>query len=245
MTRPTRTVTTANRQMPGGVGAQAPALPPATETLRPVVPQRDLWVTLGMAVAAISAAVSSFDGLRSLAIASGWPVMLAPLLPLTIDSYAMTSVRVWLSASTSSQRARRFARTNAIGAIGLSLAGNAAWHLIAADLLALSWMIVLGVGSVPALILGLVSHLAVLRKQIDPTPQHVPSTPHESGGRPPSRTEDDLLEAARAADAVHRAEHDGRAITRDKLRSTLHISGQRATELRRQLREQPSAASPS
>lgn len=237
-------MTTADRRLSSGVGAETSTLPAATHLL-PVVPRRDLWVTFGMAVAAISAAVSSFDGLRSLAIASGWPVMLAPLLPLTIDSYAMTSVRVWLSASTNSQRARRFARTNAIGAIGLSLAGNAAWHLIAADLLALSWVIVLGVGSVPALVLGLVSHLAVLRKQIDPIPQDVPSTTHESGGRPPSRDGDHLLAAARAADAAHRAANDGRAITRDKLRAALHISGQRATELRRQLRELPSVASSS
>jgi hypothetical protein len=214
---------------------------PEGQTL--LVSRRDPLVTLGMAVAATSAAVSSFDGLRSLAVASGWAVMLAPLLPLTIDSYAMTSVRVWLSATTSSQRARRFARTNAIGAIGLSLAGNAAWHLIAAKLLSLSWVIVLGVGSVPALILGLVSHLAVLRNQVDPVPAgDVLSTPLEFGNGTQYADEDALLAAARAADAAWRADHGGRSITRDELRRNLRVSGVRATAVLRAMRAEQAHA---
>src|SRR5262245_39748942 len=91
---------------------------------------RDWWVSLGMAVSGTSAAVSSFAGLRALAAVAGWPAVLAPLLPLTIDAYAMTATRVWLAESTRSQRARRFARTNAVGAILLSLSGNAVYHLI-------------------------------------------------------------------------------------------------------------------
>lgn len=85
---------------------------------------RDWWVILGMTVTAISAAVSSFSGLRSLAAATGWPEALSPLFPLTVDAYAMTATRVWLSGSTGSERARRFARWNAIMAIGLSLSAT-------------------------------------------------------------------------------------------------------------------------
>src|SRR5438552_1955033 len=131
---------------------------------------RDWWVSAGIAVSATSAAVSSFSGLRSLAIVTGWPEVLASLLPLTIDSYAATSVRVWLAASTQSQRARRFARLNAIGAILLSLAGNAVSHLIAAQLLAVNSAVVLAVGAIPPVILGLVVELAVLRGQVDLVP---------------------------------------------------------------------------
>ncbi|HEU5159536.1 MAG TPA: DUF2637 domain-containing protein, partial [Streptosporangiaceae bacterium] len=59
---------------------------------------KDWWVMAGMAVAAASAALASFSGLRGIAIIAGWPNRLAWLLPLTIDAHAMTSARVWLAA---------------------------------------------------------------------------------------------------------------------------------------------------
>src|SRR6266536_6602883 len=108
---------------------------------------RDWWVVVGMTTAAASAAVASFSGLRGLAEAAGWPPRLAWLLPLTIDAYAMTSARVWLAGTS---RARGFARANAIGAIGASIIGNAAYHLVAAGLLTVSWPVVVLVGAVPA-----------------------------------------------------------------------------------------------
>ncbi len=138
---------------------------------------RDVWVGLGMTVSAMAAAISSFSGLHSLALATGWHPWVAPLFPLTIDAWAMTSTRVWLAASTTSSRARFFARRCAVGAILSSLAGNAVWHLIGAHLLGVGWVVVLAVGAVPPVVLGLVSHLAVLRKQVDPVvPESVPST---------------------------------------------------------------------
>jgi hypothetical protein len=209
-------------------------------------------VTLGLAVTATSAAVSSFAGLRGLAVMAGWQVWLAPLLPATIDSYAMTSVRVWLSESTRSVRARRFARTNAMGAIGLSLVGNGVYHLVAVGLLAASWPVVVAVGAVPALILGLVSHMAVLHAQADlPVPQVGPSPTGSAPGTgpgpdapapngPPYRTEGELLAAARTADQAHRAAH-GRGISRDALRRELRIGGARATALLRRLKQDDSA----
>src|SRR5206468_5814275 len=105
-----------------------------SEATRPTQ-RRDWWVSAGIAVSATSAAVSSFSGLRSLAIVAGWPDTLSPLLPLTVDAFAMTATRVWLAASTGSGRARRFARWNATCAILLSVAGNGVFHLIAANLL--------------------------------------------------------------------------------------------------------------
>ncbi|MBX7268825.1 DUF2637 domain-containing protein [Micromonospora sp. Llam7] len=137
-----------------------------------------------MTVTAISAAVSSFSGLQSLAAATGWPEALSPLFPLTVDAYAMTATRIWLSGSTGSERARRFARWNAIMAIGLSLIGNAVWHLIAAQVLTISWVIVVLVGAVPPAVLGLLSHLAVLRGQEEPVPVS-PARPGEPEQLPP------------------------------------------------------------
>jgi hypothetical protein len=173
--------------------------------------------------------------LRSLAAATGWPEALSPLFPLTVDAYAMTATRVWLSGSTGSERARRFARWNAIMAIGLSLVGNAVWHLIAAQVLTVSWVIVVLVGAVPPAVLGLLSHLAVLRSQTEAL--HVP--PVEDDQDEPEddaeATPDELLTQAQHADAAHRAEH-GKPITRDQLRKTLRVSTERASHILRELR---------
>jgi hypothetical protein len=129
--------------------------------------RRDWWVALGLFVSAVSAAVSSFAGLHALALSTGWHPWAAPLFPLTVDCYALTAVRVWLARSTRSGRARRFARANAVGAILLSVLGNATWHLVAAELVSVTWVVVVLVGAVPPVVLGLVAHLAVLRTQDD------------------------------------------------------------------------------
>jgi hypothetical protein len=228
---------------------------------------RDWWVMAGMAVAAASAAVASFSGLRGLALLAGWPGGLAWLLPLTVDAYAMTSARVWLATSTRSAAARRFARANALGAIVTSIAGNAAYHAVGAGLLSVSWPIVVAVGAVPAAVLGLTAHLHALRGRVDPDPAapsaagrtgsdaahrtgrssrgtagRTPDGPHDESARGTRRTaprrrprsESELLSAARDAAARYRQAH-GRPITRDALRTELHISGARASELRRRL----------
>jgi hypothetical protein len=129
----------------------------------PTTKPRDGWVMTGMAVAATSAAVASFTGLRGLALVAGWPDRLAWLLPITIDAYAMTSARVWLAPTSHTRRARRFAQANAIGAIATSIVGNAAYHAVSVRLLTVSWPIVVIVGAVPAAVLGLTAHLHALR----------------------------------------------------------------------------------
>jgi hypothetical protein len=199
---------------------------------------RDWWVIVGMAVAAVSAAVASFAGLRGLAQVAGWPDRLAWLLPVTIDAYAMTSARVWLAGTLGSS----FARANAIGAIATSIVGNAGYHLVAAGLVPISWPIVVLVGAVPAAVLGLTAHLHAIRT-IVPAGQGLASTarngpeagPRVRTRRAKRRTETELLNAAREADARHREAHNGRPISRDELRSALRIAGPKATELRRRL----------
>jgi hypothetical protein len=110
-----------------------------------------------MSVSATAAVVSSFAGLRALAIAAGWQPLMAPLLPLCIDAYALSATRVWLAGEPMLTRARRFARWNAVGAIGLSLAGNAAYHAIATGLLAVTWAVIVIVGAVPPAVLDVIS----------------------------------------------------------------------------------------
>lgn len=198
--------------------------------------RRDWWLVLSMGVSASSAMVSSFSGLRALAEAAGWSPVMASSLPMTVDAYALAATRIWLADSSATPRARQFARWNAMGAIGLSLAGNATYHAIAAGLMKITWVVVVIVGAVPPAVLGLVSHLAALRHQaglVGLAP--VPSTAVLPPDGPRYGSEDELLAAARAADAAHRAAH-GKPITRDALRKALHVSGARATEALRRLK---------
>jgi hypothetical protein len=58
------------------------------------------------------------------------------------------------------------------------------------------------------------------------------------------RTEDELIQAARSADARYRAGHDGHPITRDALRAALRVAGPRATELRRRLAAESADTAP-
>ena len=214
-----------------------------TESSQP----RDLWVMAGMLIAAASAAVASFTGLRGLALITGWPAGLAWLLPLTLDAYAMTSARVWLASTTRARRARRFARANAIGAITASIAGNATYHSVTVGLMHISPPIVVLVGAVPAAVLGFTAHLHALRT-LDGTEDGSegeagdrprPRTRSKPKRKPSPRSEDELRTAAREADAAYRASHGGRPVTRDELRAVLKISGTKATELRRWLAAEP------
>jgi hypothetical protein len=222
-------------------------------------PPRDLWVMAGMLIAAASAAVASFTGLRGLALITGWPSRLAWLLPVTLDAYAMTSARVWLASTTPARRARRFARANAIGAIAASIAGNATYHSVTVGLMHITPPIVVLVGAVPAAVLGFTAHLHALRTLVESEDVHedepaeeadatedrpIPRTRSKPKSKPRPRTEDELRTAAREADAAYRASHGDRAITRDELRSVLKISGTKATELRRWLAAEGSEAEP-
>lgn len=224
-------------------------------------PPRSWWIPLGLGVSAVSAAASSFDGLRSLAEASGWSVWMAPALPATIDALAITATGIWITG-TSTSRVRRFARTCALVAILMSIGGNACWHLHAAGLLALNFAVVLGVGTIPPIVLGLCSHLAALRRQVE-TVQAVPEvgpakteTVPKAAEAVPMKTEtalatvepapvrprlepDELLAFARAAADRYKAEH-GKSITRDELRRVLRVGGTKASEVLRHLRAEAS-----
>jgi hypothetical protein len=80
-----------------------------------------------------------------------------------------------------------------VGAILLSLAGNGADHLVAAHLVPVTWPLVLAVGSTPALVLGITSHLAALRLAATPEPapslgEPAPAGPIPESGTPPKNT---------------------------------------------------------
>lgn len=127
--------------------------------------RRDWVVDLGMAVGGLAAIVASFAALRGLAHDTGWG-RLDWLLPVDLDTVVVTATRVWQSKHTRSRRVREFAAKIAVGAIALSLAGNACYHAIHAnawDLGDRGWLLVVLVSSIPPVSIALISHLAVLR----------------------------------------------------------------------------------
>lgn len=117
----------------------------------------------GMLVVAGAAAVTSFDGLRGLAVRCGTPEGIAFLLPVSIDAAAAVATVVWLTYALPAVAAE--ARNLAWTAIGLSVVGNAVEHALAVLRVAVdpTVMIVVAVvvGGVPPAIYGAIVHLGV------------------------------------------------------------------------------------
>lgn len=144
--------------------------------------RRDWLLYAGMGAVGAAAAASSYAALQDLAVRTGWWIQLSWLLPLTIDAYAMTAVRVWLGKSTRNDHARAWAKANAIGAIVLSVAGNAVDHAIAARVIPAGWPLIVAVSAVPPIVLGLLVHMAHLRT-LPPAPLADGSTPAAAEGQ--------------------------------------------------------------
>lgn len=121
--------------------------------------KRDILSVLGMVAVAGAAAFTSYSGLSGLAELAGWPSKLALMLPITIDAYAMTATRVWLSPARLTKKARSWARGNAIGAISMSVLGNTIYHAASAHVLSVTWPVVVGISAIPSVVLGLTVHL--------------------------------------------------------------------------------------
>lgn len=155
----------------------------------PTAPARRDWLlATGMTLVGLAAAASSFSGLFDLARRTGWLLWLCALLPLTVDAYAMTATRVWLAKSTCNAYARRWAKANAIGAITVSVAGNAVDHAVAAGVFRMVWPLVVAVSAIPPIVLGLLVHMAHLR-HLPPAGEAAPtadtgSTPAASERQP-------------------------------------------------------------
>ncbi|WP_424890943.1 DUF2637 domain-containing protein [Streptomyces sp. XH2] len=149
--------------------------------------RRDWPLAMGMTAVGLAAAASSYAALQDLALRSAWWPWLSWLLPVTVDAYALTAVRVWLSRSTRSHIARSWAKANAIGGIALSVAGNAVDHAAEAGVIAVSWPLIVAVSAIPPVVLGLLVHLAHLRYQTpaDSTPTGEKQQPGPESGPAP------------------------------------------------------------
>ena len=133
--------------------------------------KRDWLSIAGMAAVAGAAAFTSYSGWAGLAEMAGWNHLLAKFLPITVDAYAMTATRVWLSPAKLTAKARMWARRNAIGAITTSVLGNAFYHAAAAHVLTVTWPVVVALSAVPPIALGLTTHLWHLADDTEPESQ--------------------------------------------------------------------------
>jgi hypothetical protein len=83
-------------------------------------------------------------------------------LPVGVEAYAAYALAAWLTPGAS-QRARRFAKWSAIGALLLGMLGQVAYHLLTADHAARApWPVVMLVACLPVAVMGMGTGLAHL-----------------------------------------------------------------------------------
>lgn len=215
----------------------------------------DVWTLAGIGVVAISAAVLSFASLQDLAQRAGYTPALAALLPVAIDAQAVVATRAWLAASTPA-RARGYARTLALGAVGLSVLGNAGAHAMAEAAAATPWWVVVLIAAVPPAALAATAHLGALLatrpveveaavpvgavgpavgvESTDSTSETAESRPTHTRRSTPTRTTTSTRSAADLRSEFAAAVEAGRLdpASAESIRKTLRCSAGRARQLR-------------
>jgi len=146
-------------------------LPSGTGTVEPVAPTRTArpvrgWPVVLLAAPAFVAIWSGWVGLGALTgfglvhplpgIADGFTLNSAITLPIGVETYAAYALRVWLATGIGTDnRARRFAKWSAIGALVLGAGGQVAYHLMTADhVVTAPWEITTAVSCLPVIVLG-------------------------------------------------------------------------------------------
>lgn len=159
----------------------------------------------GLAVVSGSAAVLSFATVRDLALACGYPLRLAWLLPVVIDATAVVGSRIWLG-SAASRSAIRYARALALAAAAVTIGANVLQHGLAAYHTMPPWWLVAALAAIPPTALVAVAHQVALLTRahsvLDPVAGKPETSSSPAAARPGSRpveraTGDDGL-AARA-----------------------------------------------
>ncbi|MEV4411403.1 ABC transporter permease [Catellatospora sp. NPDC049609] len=113
------------------------------------------WVELGK--------LTGFGEVHPLpGIADDFSLNTAITLPLGMEAYAAYALKVWMSTAIP-VRARHFARWSTIVALLVGMAGQVAYHLMAANgVTAAPWQITTAVACLPVIVLGLAATLAHL-----------------------------------------------------------------------------------
>jgi hypothetical protein len=140
------------------------------------------WVGLG--------GLCGFGPVHLLPGITGLTINTAITLPIGVEAYAAFALGAWMAPGTS-DRARRFARRSAIGALAYGMFGQVVYHLLAAaHATSAPWPVVVIVSCMPVAVVGLAAALTHLLRLVHETaPEMRPS------GAVPSGT----LEAAKAS----------------------------------------------
>ena len=117
-------------------------------------------------------------------------------LPIGIESYGAYALAAWVTST--GKRVREFARRSAIGALGLGMAGQVAYHLLAAGhAKAAPWWVTTLVSCLPVATLALATALTHLQRA-DTAPAIRPGSQPDSrhrAGWPPSASGPPILTA--------------------------------------------------
>lgn len=99
-------------------------------------------------------------------------------LPVGVEAYGAYALGAWLTSGTS-ERARKFAKWSAIGALVLGMAGQAVYHVLAATHATRApWPVVVLVSSLPVVVLGFgaaLSHLLREAGEAEPAGVTIPA----------------------------------------------------------------------
>jgi hypothetical protein len=151
------------------------------------------WPLVLIALPAAVAVWSGWVGLGTLCgfgivhplpgIVDGFTINTAITLPVGVEAYGAYALGAWLTPGTP-DTARNFARRSALGALGLGMAGQVIYHLLAAAHAARApWPVVTVVACLPVLTLGFGAALThLLRSGHAPAPvtATMPDTPADS-----------------------------------------------------------------
>jgi hypothetical protein len=143
------------------------------------------WPLILIAAPAAVAVWSGWVGLGTLCgfgivhplpgIASGFELNTAITLPVGVEAYGAYALGAWLTPGAG-PAARRFARRSALGALGLGMAGQVIYHLLAAaHATRAPWPVVMLVSCLPVLTLGFGGALTHLLRAGHDTPGQTPA----------------------------------------------------------------------
>ncbi len=108
-------------------------------------------------------------------IASGFELNTAITLPVGVEAYGAYALGAWLAPGTPAA-ARRFAKRSALGALGLGMAGQVIYHLLAAaHQYRAPWPVVMLVSCLPVLTLGMAAALTHLLHASGPPADRAPA----------------------------------------------------------------------
>ncbi len=138
-------------------------------------------------------------------IADGFAINTAITLPIGMECYAAFALRAWLAPGVP-DRARRFARGSAIGALVLGALGQVAYHLLAAaEVGSAPWIVTALVACLPVAVLGMGAALAHLLSDDDGEP----APAEQTSAVPASRTAE-VAGTGTAGPPQHRTTGPGR-----------------------------------